>query len=113
MWTAMESVQFEAGRAEIQPRCVDKIAKLAAWMKKDRNIVIGLDGHRDDTTANDNDPELGVRRAHAVWEALVAAGVQSNRIVLGEFGVRQLVCRGNTENCLALSRRVDVHAARF
>ncbi len=60
MWTAMDSVQFEAGRAEIQSRCADKIAKLAAWMAIDRNVVIGLDGHRDDAIVNDNDPTLGV-----------------------------------------------------
>jgi len=113
MWMAMESVKFEAGRSDIQPRCTDKIAKLAAWLKQDRHVVIGLDGHRDDAVANDNDPELGARRVQAVRDALMAAGVAGNRIVVGNFGVRDFVCRGDAENCLALSRRVDVHAARY
>ena len=113
MWTAMESVQFEAGRAEIQAQCADKIAKLAVWMKHDRNVVIGLDGHRDDATAHDNDPTLSARRVQAVRDALIEAGVAPHRIAVGEFGVRQSICRGPVENCLALSRRVDVHAARY
>ena len=113
MWTAMESLQFEAGRSEIRSRCADKIAKLAVWMNHDRNVVIGLDGHHDDATANDNDPTLSAQRVHAVRDALIAAGVAPSRIVVGEFGARELVCRGNAENCLALSRRVDVHAARY
>ena len=62
MWTALESVQFEAGRADLQSKCVDKIEKLAAWMKHDRHVVIGLDGHGDDTTAKDSDRPEGVRR---------------------------------------------------
>ena len=109
----MESVQFQAGGAEIQSQCADKIAKLAAWLNHDRSVVIGLDGHRDDATAHDNDPALSERRVRAVREALVAAGVAPHRIVVGEFGARQSICRGPVENCLALSRRVDVHAARY
>ena len=109
----MDSVQFEAGRADIQPRCAEKIAKLAAWMAIDRNVVISLDGHHDDAVVNDNDPTLGARRVQAVREALIASGVAPRRIVIGQSGASPPVCRGPVENCLALSRRVDVNAARF
>ena len=112
MWTAMESVQFEAGRTDLQSKCVDKIARLAAWASENPDVVIGLDGQRDDPAAHGNDPALSARRVVAVRDALIARGVAPARIVVGEFGTRQFVCRDNTENCLALSRRVDVHAAR-
>ena len=113
MWTAMESVQFEVGRTELQSKCVDKIEKLAAWMKHDRHVVIGLDGHGDDTTGKDGDPTLGPRRVQVVRDALIAAGVAPGRIVVGDFRVEPSICRGAVENCLALSRRVDVHATRY
>jgi outer membrane protein OmpA-like peptidoglycan-associated protein len=112
MWTAMESVQFEAGRASIQARCNGKIAALATWVNDNPEVVIGLDGHPHDTVANDHDATLGVRRVAAVRTALIAAGVAPSRIVVGEFGNGQFVCRSNPENCLALSRRVDVFAVR-
>src|SRR3972149_6964785 len=41
-WTSMENVQFESGRAEIQAKCADKIAKLATWMNENRQVVIAL-----------------------------------------------------------------------
>jgi outer membrane protein OmpA-like peptidoglycan-associated protein len=112
MWTAMESVQFEAGRADLQSKCVDKIEKLAAWMSHDRNVVIGLNGHSDDTTGKDSDPTLGPRRVQAVRDALIAAGVAPSRIIVGDFKAEPSICRGAVEDCLALSRRVDVHATR-
>ena len=62
----MENVQFETGRADIQSKCADKIAKLAAWMNENRQVAIGLDGHSDDAKANDNDPTLSTRRVQAV-----------------------------------------------
>ena len=81
----MENIQFEYMRAEIQPKCADKIAKLAAWMKEN--------------------PKASVRAA------LVAAGVAPSRISDGAFGARQPVCAEATANCLALNRRVEVLSA--
>jgi outer membrane protein OmpA-like peptidoglycan-associated protein len=112
MWSQMENVQFESGRAEIQSKCEDKIAKLALWMNENRQAVIGLDGHADDARANDNDPTLSARRVQAVRGALIAAGIAADRISAGAFGVRGPVCREATEACLALNRRVEILAAR-
>ena len=111
-WTSMENVQFESGRAEIQAKCADKIAKLAAWMNENRQVAIALDGHVDDTKANDNDPTLGGRRVSAVRGALIAAGIAPGRISAGTFGAREPVCRDATDECLALNRRVEVLGAR-
>ena len=111
-WTSMENVQFEFERAQIQSRCAEKIVKLAAWINEDRYVAVALDGHVDDFRANDFRPGLGVRRAVAVREALVAAGVAPARIYIGVFGARKPLCGEATEKCLALNRRVEVLALR-
>lgn len=111
-WSPLETIQFEPMRADIQPKCADKIAKLAAWMNENRQVVIGLDGHVDDTNANDNDPALSARRVHAVRGALIAAGIAPSRISAGAVGAREPVCRDATDACLALNRRVEILAAR-
>ena len=108
----MESVQFEFGSADMKPRCAEKIAKLAAWINADRKLMIALDGHVDDDQANDFTPGLGVRRALAVRDALIAKGVSPQRIFVGVFGARQPLCGDGTEACLALNRRVEVLARR-
>lgn len=111
-WSSLENIQFEPTRADIQPKCADKIAELAAWMNQNRQVVIGLDGHVDDANANDNDPTLSARRVHAVRGALIAAGIAPSRISAGTFGAREPVCRDATDACLALNRRVEILAAR-
>jgi outer membrane protein OmpA-like peptidoglycan-associated protein len=107
----MENIQFEYMRAEIQSKCADKIARLAAWMKDNPTASIALDGHGDDTKANDFDPSLSARRVQAVRAALVSAGVASSRISDGAFGARQPLCAEVTVDCLALNRRVEVLSA--
>jgi OmpA-OmpF porin, OOP family len=108
----MENVQFESKQAAIQPKCADKIAKLAAVLNANQQVVIALDGHVDDLKANDDDPALSARRVQAVRGALIAAGIAPSRISTGIFGARGPLCRDATDACLALNRRVEILAAR-
>jgi outer membrane protein OmpA-like peptidoglycan-associated protein len=110
-WTSMENVQFESKQAAIQPKCADKIAKLAVLLNANQQVVIGLDGHGDDLRANDNDPALSARRVQAVRAALITAGIAPNRISIGTFGAREPVCHDTSDACLALNRRVEILAA--
>jgi outer membrane protein OmpA-like peptidoglycan-associated protein len=108
----MENVQFEFRRAEIQPRCGSKIAKLAAWINEEQELKVALDSHEDDAEANDFVPGLGKRRAEAVRGALIAAGVAPERVSIGSVGGRDRLCWDATEGCRALNRRVEVLVAR-
>ena len=81
-------------------------------MKENPQVTVGLDGHVDDTQANDNDPTLSVRRVSAVRQALITAGIAPSRISSGGFGSRTPVCQSFTENCRSLNRRVEILAAR-
>ena len=108
----MDNVNFEFRSAGIQPKCAEKIAKLAAWMNDNQPVVIALDGHVNDGWANDDNPALSTRRVQAVRGALIAAGVAPSRISVGTFGARGPVCRETTETCRELNRRVEILAAR-
>jgi outer membrane protein OmpA-like peptidoglycan-associated protein len=110
-WTSMENVQFESKQAGIQAKCVEKIAKLAAVLNANQQLVVGLDGHLDDLKGNDNDPGLSVRRIQAVRAALITAGIAPGRISTGMFGTREPLCYETSDTCVALNRRVEILAA--
>jgi outer membrane protein OmpA-like peptidoglycan-associated protein len=111
-WASMDNVNFEFKSAGIQPKCAEKIAKLATWMNDHQPVAIALDGHGSDSWANDSNATLSARRVQAVREALIAAGVEPSRISVGTFGARGPVCRDATETCRELNRRVEILAAR-
>ena len=108
----MDNVNFEFRSAGIQPKCAEKIANLATWMKDHQPAVIALDGHGSEGWANDSSSTLSDRRVQAVREALIAAGVAPGRISVGTFGARGPVCRETTETCRELNRRVEILASR-
>ncbi len=114
-WTSVENVQFQWQRAEIQPKCELKIAKLAAWMKENPTVSLALDGHGDDARANAwdrYDTTLGARRVQAVRGALVAAGIAPGRISDGFYGRSEPLCSRDTTECRDLNRRVEILATR-
>lgn len=111
-WTSVDNVNFEFKSAGIQAKCAEKIANLASWMKDNEPVVIALDGHANDTWANDSNQVLSARRVEAVRSALIAEGVAPSRISAGTFGARGPVCRESTETCRELNRRVEILASR-
>jgi outer membrane protein OmpA-like peptidoglycan-associated protein len=111
-WTSVDNVQFQWQRAEIQPKCELKIAKLAAWLKEDPTVSLALDGHSADARANDEDATVAARRVTAVRGALVAAGIAPRRISDGLYGRSEPVCRDNSTVCRELNRRVEILAVR-
>ncbi|MGH7388144.1 MAG: OmpA family protein [Candidatus Rokuibacteriota bacterium] len=102
-WVPLENVQFQAGTAEFRANCHEKIEKLAAWLKANPAVEIGLDGH-----GPGEDEALAVRRVAAVRATLVASGIEAGRIQVGAFGGPARLCADPTETCQALNRRVEV-----
>ena len=110
-WSSVDNVQFEFKQASIQVKCADKIAGLVTWMKANPKVAIALDGHVDDTQANDYDPTLSRERVSAVRHALVTAGIAPGRISSGAFGSRVPLCQDTSDHCRALNRRVEILAS--
>jgi outer membrane protein OmpA-like peptidoglycan-associated protein len=110
-WVSMDNVHFDFQQARIKPRCAEKISKIAAWATTEQ-ASLTLDSHLEDPQANDFTPGLGVRRAMAVLDALVEAGVAPGRISVRPYGVVQPLCSEATETCRTLNRRVEILAKR-
>ena len=100
----MDNVSFEFKSAGIQPKCAEKIAKLATWMNDNQPAVISLDGHGTDKY----NQALSERRVNTVRDALMKAGVARDKIQTGAFGEMRLKCQEATEACWQSDRRVEV-----
>ena len=89
-WTSFREFWFDGNRIDIQSSESSKVSEIAAYMKQNPSFRIGIDDSRGD--------DLSERRARAVRDALIQAGVPSSKIRSGKYG----------DTKLALDRRVEV-----
>jgi len=97
-WTSFRDFMFEYDRADIQPADTSKVSEIAAYMRQNPSLQVGLDGSIDPRGTDPRNQALSDRRVDAVRDALIRAGVPANKIQTGAFGDAQL----------ARDRRVEV-----
>ena len=69
---------------------------------------IKIEGNCDEFGTDEYNYALGLKRAKAVKDNMIAQGVQSNKMVIVSFGESNPVCTNPTDGCYAQNRRVDL-----
>ncbi len=71
------------------------------------NIKVKLEGNCDEWGTDEYNYALGLKRAKATKDALVADGIPSSQITLVSFGESNPTCNDRTVNCWQQNRRVE------
>ncbi|MCX2683327.1 peptidoglycan-associated lipoprotein Pal [Campylobacter sp. MIT 21-1685] len=75
-------------------------------------VGITVEGNCDEWGTDEYNQALGLKRAKAVKEALIAQGVNADRISVKSYGETNPVCTEKTKNCDAQNRRAEFKLAR-
>lgn len=105
---ALGDSAFAPGAATLRPEARSNVAAVVSFVNRDRNKQIRIEGHTDNAGSANADLVLSQRRAEAVRDALVGAGVDARRITTFGMGQAQPVAPNNTEEGRVRNRRVDV-----
>jgi outer membrane protein OmpA-like peptidoglycan-associated protein len=108
MQMTLDDIAFAPGRAALRPEAKASLGKLVAFVGKDPNKPIRIEGHTDSRGNANANQLLSQRRADSVRDALIAAGVAANRMTSVGLGEDNAVADNETEEGRAKNRRVDV-----
>ena len=77
----------------------------AAWLRKNPNINVVLEGHADERGTREYNLALGERRANAAKDYLMTYGISSDRISVLSYGKERPVDSGSNPLAWSKNRR--------
>lgn len=98
-------VYFDFDKYNIKPEFEQVIQDNAQQLMADSSISVSIEGHCDERGTTEYNLALGERRARAVRDALVSAGVDANQLDTVSYGEERPVCMGHDESCWSQNRR--------
>lgn len=104
VYFAFDSVALDGGER-------GKIDEVAGFMKSASNTLI-IAGFTDERGTPDYNRGLGERRAQAVREALIRAGVDAGKIQTVSFGAEMPAATGGGESAWGKNRRAEFGVVR-
>ena len=102
--TAGDRVFFEFDRSDITPEAQQILQRQASWLQHYPNVSVTIEGHCDERGTREYNLALGERRAAAVKNVLVAAGIPASRISTISYGKERPIVLGSNEEAWAQNR---------
>jgi OOP family OmpA-OmpF porin len=100
-------IQFESGRATIDPDSAGLLDRLIETASRCPNANIEIAGHTDGVGDEASNQALSEKRAQAVTDYLVKAGLPADRFTATGYGSTQPVAGNDTDEGKAQNRRID------
>ena len=81
-----DRVFFATNESVLTTASRETLRKQAAWLRKNSNITIVLEGHADERGTREYNLALGERRANAARDYLMTYGISGKRISVISYG---------------------------
>ena len=100
-----DRVFFATNESVLTTASRDTLRKQAAWLRKNSDVTVVLEGHADERGTREYNLALGERRANAAKDYLMTYGISSNRISVISYGKERPVDSGSNPLAWSKNRR--------
>lgn len=101
----LDDVYFDFDAYSLSVEARELLDRNVEWLNANPTTRVEIEGHCDSRGTVEYNLGLGARRATAVRDYLVRAGVASDRMSTISYGKELPVCREETPDCWARNRR--------
>ncbi len=100
-----KDIHFDYNKYNIKPQYQEQLKRIADYLLANPNVKLIIEGHCDERGTNEYNLALGDKRANAVKDFLISAGVPSERLETVSYGEERPLCTEHNENCWWRNRR--------
>ena len=100
-----DRVFFGTNKSILTTASRDTLRKQAAWMRKNKDITVTVEGHADERGTREYNLALGERRANAVKDYLLTYGISGGRVSVISYGKERPVNSGSSPLAWSQNRR--------
>ena len=100
-----DRVFFATNETVLTTASRETLRKQAAWLRKNSDITIVLEGHADERGTREFNLALGERRANSAKDYLMTYGISSDRISVLSYGKERPVDSGSNPLAWSKNRR--------
>jgi peptidoglycan-associated lipoprotein len=100
-----DRIFFDTDKYDVDAEDQAVLSSQAAWLTRNGNVRVTIEGHADERGTRDYNIALGARRANAAKNALAALGIDPARISTVSYGKERPEALGSTEADWARNRR--------
>ena len=100
-----DRVFFATNKTILTTASRDPLRKQAAWMRKNKDITVTVEGHADERGTREYNLALGDRRANAVKDYLLTYGISGGRVSVISYGKERPVNSGSSPLAWSQNRR--------
>ncbi|WP_270088016.1 OmpA family protein [Sphingobacterium sp. SYP-B4668] len=101
-------INFDVDKSNITAEGREVVIQIAEALQKDKNLIIAIEGHTDNTGDALHNKKLSKDRANAVVDNLIANGIDKARLSAIGFGSEKPLVANNSEENKAKNRRVEL-----
>src|SRR5262245_58844135 len=103
-----DHLKFEFDKAELRPEDRELLSRIAGIIMTSHDYTISVNGHTDDVGSEEYNQKLSERRAEAVRDYLIKAGLPADIFTVQGHGKSLPLVRGTSEEARAKNRRVEL-----
>src|SRR6201982_2734976 len=103
-----KSIRFDFDKANIKPEYRDILNRIAGILMTLKGYTVAVYGYTDDIGTRAYNLQLSQRRAEAVRDFLVQAGISSTILSTKGFGKSDPRVKGDSDEARAANRRVEI-----
>ena len=101
-------LKFEFDKAELRPEDRELLSRLAGILLTSEDYTVSVNGHTDDVGTDEYNTKLSERRARAVRDYLVEAGLPPEIFTVEGHGKTLPLVEGTSDAARAKNRRVEL-----